>query len=86
MDSIYFPEAQNINVFENNILKQNVSKKTKVYASFPNESDWKTKIFSGIIETTKDDYVVLSDPSNGNWYMIPIKYVDYIEFEEKINI
>ena len=70
---------------ENISLKQNTSKKVKVYASFPNSKEWQDKVFSGIIESTNNDELIISDPSNGNWYLIPISSVNYIEFEEKIN-
>ena len=68
---------------EYNILKDNTSKKVKLYTSIKGEE--KTpKTFSGIFEFFKDDSIILSDPSTGNWLFIPIEYVYYIEFEEKM--
>lgn len=68
-----------------NILMLNKGKKVKAYVSFVNSTEWKDHIFSGIIENSGKDFLIISDPSNGNWYLIQLCYLDYIEFEEKIN-
>ena len=75
-------ENDGYKVKEYNILKDNTSKKVKVYTIVKNEEK-NPKVFSGIFEVYKDDSVILSDPSNGNWYFIPINIINYIEFEEK---
>lgn len=66
---------------EYSILNDNISKKVKIAIKKDNEE----KIFSGILESYQDYTIILSDPSNGNWFLIPQKYLYYIEFEEKIN-
>ena len=81
-----FPDAHNTTPYlypelNTNIWHLNIGKKVKVYASFPNPKD---SVFSGIIEAVNADYLIMSDPSSGNWYLIPFKYIDYLEFEEKI--
>ena len=71
---------------DNNILfKKNVGKKVKIYATFSNSKEWRDKILSGIIEGINNNFLIISDPRLGVWYIIPIIYVSYIEFEEKIN-
>lgn len=65
------------------ILKDNTSKKVKVYSTIKNEEK-NPKVFSGIFENYIDDSIILSDPGSGNWYFIPIDNVNYIEFEERI--
>lgn len=67
------------------ILKINKGKKTSIYTSFKNSTEWKNKVFTGIIEESYTEYIVLSDPKTGFWYIIPIKYIDYIKSEEYIN-
>lgn len=84
-----FPEVQNTNPglhpgYELNTLNLNVGKKIKAFASFPNVSEKHRQEFSGIIEAVTHEYLIISDPTSGNWYLLPIKYLDYIEFEEKI--
>ena len=66
-------------------LGGNIGKKIIVYTSFPNSKEWQDKTFSGIIESSNNEELMLSDPSNGNWYLIPLMNINFIEFEEKIN-
>lgn len=82
-----FPQAnneqprQNINQYLNDILKTNLNKKVKINMAFPNDK----QEFSGIIEQLGNDYIILSEPSTGNWKLLPLIYLNYITFEEKIN-
>ena len=66
-----------------NILKNNKSKKIKVYCSFPNNDN---KLFEGILEDLGNDYLIISEPSTGKWNIIMTNYLNYIEFEEHISI
>ena len=66
-----------------NILRLNKGKKTKIYITIPNSKE--EKIFEGILETVGKDHIIMSNPSTGEWYLIPIIYLNYIIFEEKIN-
>ncbi len=67
-----------------NILRHNKGKKVKAYVSFPDASEWKDKIFEGIIEQAGRDHLIISDPQTGHWYLILMIYLDYVEFDEKI--
>ena len=68
-----------------NILRLNKGKKVKVYASYPDSNEWRDKIYEVIIEQSGRDHLILSDPTTGNWYLLKMLYVNYIEFNEKIN-
>ena len=68
-----------------NILRLNKGKKVKVYASYPDSNEWRDKIYFGIIEESGRDHLILSDPNTGNWWLIRMLYVNYVEFDEKIN-
>lgn len=68
-----------------NILRMNIGKKAKVFCSFPDSNEWKDKIYDGIIEQAGKDHLVMSSPSLGDWYLIPMIYVNWVEFEEPIN-
>lgn len=85
-NSPYVP-AQPLNEqsYIENILRLNKGKKVEIYMSFPDSIEWKDKIFKGIIEESGKDHIILSDPNNGNWYLLVLIYVDYIKFDENIN-
>ena len=60
-------------------------KKVKIYTSFPDSNEWKDKVFEGTVEQAGRDHIVLRDTKDGRWYLILMIYLDYVEFEEKIN-
>lgn len=68
-----------------NILRLNKGKKVKAYVSYPDSVEWKDKIYDGIIEEAGRDHLIISDPKTGKWFMIRMIYLNYVEFEEKIN-
>ena len=68
-----------------NILRLNKGKKVKAYVAFPDSLDWKDSIFNGIIEEAGRDHLIISNPETGKWYLIPIIYLNYVEFEERVN-
>jgi spore germination protein Q len=68
-----------------NILRANRGKLAKVFMSFPDSVDWRDRVFTGIIETSGRDHTILSDPKTGMWYILLNIYLNYIEFQEKIN-
>ena len=67
-----------------NILRHNKGKKVKVYVSYPDSENCRDKVFDGILEQAGRDHIILRDPSNGNWYMILMIYLNYVEFCEPI--
>lgn len=68
-----------------NILRLNKGKKVKAYVSYPDSIDWKDSVYSGIIEQAGRDHLIISDPTTGKWYLILMIYLNYVEFDEKIN-
>ena len=93
-----FPKEMNLNTapigggnvddeqsYIENILRFEKGKKAKAYFSFPDSEKWRDKIFEGIIEEAGKDHLVMSDPNTGNWQLILLIYLNYVEFDEKIN-
>ncbi len=68
-----------------NILRLNKGKKVKAYVSYPESSAWQNKIYDGIIEQAGRDHLIIRDIKDGSWYLIRMIYLNYVEFEEKIN-
>ncbi len=67
-----------------NILRLNRGKQVEIYASYPDSTEWRDRIFSGIIERSGRDHVILSDPKTGDWYLILMIYINFIKFNERI--
>lgn len=68
-----------------NILRLNKGKQVRIHMTFPNSNEYRDLEFSGIIEQTGKDYIILSDPSTGKWQLLLMLYVDFITFNESIN-
>lgn len=68
-----------------NILRLNKGKLGKFYCSFPDSIEWKDTVFTGIVEQAGRDHLIISNPNTGKWYLILMVYLNYAEFDEKIN-
>ena len=67
-----------------NIIRLNKGKIGRFYMTFPDSLEWRDRVFSGIIEQSGKDHIIISDPTTGKWYLLLLIYVDYVEFDEKI--
>ena len=68
-----------------NILRQNKGKIARAYFSFPDSTEWRNKVFEGIIEESGKDHLVMSNPKTGKWSLILLIYLNYVEFDEALN-
>ena len=68
-----------------NIIRLNKGKIGRFYMTFPDSLEWGDRVFSGIIEQSGKDHIIISDPTTGKWYLLLLIYLDYVEFDEKIN-
>ena len=68
-----------------NILRLNKGKKVRAYVSYPDSNEWRDRIYEGRIEDACRDHFIISDANTGVWYLIRMIYLNYVEFEEKIN-
>ena len=93
-NNIDFQTKSNYNNVRNNILdddyidgiiSKNKGKRAKFYITIPGSISWQDKIFEGIIEHVGRDYISLSNPSNGESYLIPVVYLGYVSFDDVIN-
>ena len=67
-----------------NVLKRTARLKASVYMTFPDSTEWRDRVFTGILEASGRDHIVLSEPTTGNWYILPLIYMDYISFDENL--
>lgn len=67
------------------VLKNNKGKKISLSIIIPNDKQ-QEKIFNGIIEKSGKDFLIISNPEDGKFYLIPLMYLNYIKFDENINM
>ena len=68
-----------------NILRVTKGKLINIYMTFPDSVEWRDKVFTGILEQSGRDHIIISDPKTGKWQLLLMIYVSYITFEETIN-
>ena len=68
-----------------NILRLNRGKVATFYMTYPDSLEWRDKIFTGVIEASGRDHIIISDPNTGIRHLLLIIYLDYVDFEEPIN-
>ena len=68
-----------------NILRLNKGQRVRAYVSYPDSLEWRDKVYNGIIEEAGKDHLILSDPNTGKWFLIRMIYLDYVEFDARIN-
>lgn len=68
-----------------NILRLNKGKKIRVHMTFPDSTEFRDREFSGIIEQSGRDHIILSEPGTGKWELLLMIYVNFITFDEPIN-
>ncbi|WP_440201642.1 spore coat protein GerQ [Alkalibacillus haloalkaliphilus] len=71
--------------FIENILRLNEGKQATFYMTFENNDEWNAMIFEGIVREAGKDHIVVEDPESGNWYLLLMIYLDYVQFYEEIN-
>ena len=80
-----YQDTQDEQSYIENILRLNKGKLGKFYMSYPDSEQYRDKVFTGIIEQSGRDHIIISEPSTGRWYLLLIIYLDYVEFDEQIN-
>lgn len=66
-----------------NILRLNKGKIVKVYVSYSDSNDYHDMIYTGKILQAGKDHLVMTNAEENNWYLIPMIYVNWVEFETK---
>ncbi len=67
-----------------NILRLNRGKVGTFYLTYPDSVEWRDRVFTGVIEGSGRDHIIISDPKDGKWYLLLIIYLDYVSFDERI--
>lgn len=81
----YNPDLDMEQSYIENILRLNKGKRIKAYFSYPDSNEWRDRIYTGIVEEAGKDHLIMSDPNTGKWFLLRMIYLDYVEFDERIN-
>lgn len=68
-----------------NILRLNKGKLATFYFSYPDSVEWRDRTYTGIIEAAGRDHIIISEPDSGRRYLLLNIYLNYVEFNEKID-
>ena len=71
----------NFNAFERTI-KKNIGKNIIIYTTYGSDK----KEFKGLIEDATNSFIIISDPTSGEWYLILLIDINYIKFLEKVDL
>lgn len=66
-------------------FNQNKGKRVSIYQYIPTNEEKSIKEFKGILEYINQNYLILSDPDTGEYYLLLMKYTIYIKSDEEIN-
>lgn len=68
-----------------NILRLNRGKVGTFYFTYSDSTEWRDRIYKGVIEAAGRDHLILSDPKTGKRQLLQLLYFDWAEFDEEIN-
>lgn len=81
-NNLVLPEEQS---YIENILRLNRGKMAKFHITVPGSIEWQDRVFTGIIEQSGRDHIIVSNSNTKEWYLILMIYLDFVTFDEEIN-
>ena len=73
----------NTGLYAQNILQKNIGMSGYFFVSFPDSVDWRDKIFYGVLTEAGDDYILIYNEDNREYYLIWSIYLNYVTFDQK---
>ena len=73
------------NSYAQGILKKNIGMTGYFFVSFPDSVDWRDKIFYGVLTDAGDDYILIYNEDNNEYYLIWSIYLNYATFDRRPN-
>ena len=73
------------NSYAQGILKKNIGMTGYFFVSFPDSVDWRDKIFYGVLTEAGDDYILIYNEDNNEYYLIWSIYLNYATFDRRPN-
>ena len=87
-----FPAQNQVNIQDDkfqyayNILNNNPNQIADFYMSYPDSVEWRYSIFTGRIIHSTREYTLLKNEQNSEWYVLPSIYLNYVIFNEEVNM
>jgi len=80
----------NTNIGSNNsyaqgVLQKNIGMTGYFFVSFPDSVDWRDKIFYGVLTDAGDDYILIFNEENNEYYLVWSIYLNYATFDRRPN-
>lgn len=69
-----------------NILNNNPNQIADFYMSYPDSVEWRDRVFTGRIVHATREYTLLRNEQTGEWYVLPSIYLNYVIFNEELNM
>jgi len=71
--------------YAQNFLRKNIGIRGYFFVSYPDSVEWRDKIFYGILSEAGDDYILVYNEENREYYLIWSIYLNYATFDRKPN-
>jgi len=73
------------NSYAQGVLQKNIGMTGYFFVSFPDSVDWRDKIFYGVLTEAGDDYILIYNEDNNEYYLIWSIYLNYATFDRRPN-
>ena len=83
--SIYDMNKMNKNSYAQGVLQNNIGKTGYFFVSFPDSVEWRDKIFYGVLADAGDDYILIYNEDNNEYYLVWSIYLNYATFDKRPN-
>lgn len=68
-----------------NILRLNIGKMGTFYFTYTGSSDWRDRVYKGILEQAGRDHFIIREQNGEKRYLLQLVYFDWAEFDEALN-
>lgn len=69
-----------------NILNNNPAQIASFYMSYPDSVEWRDRIFTGRVIHASREYTLLRNDETREWYVLPSIYLNYVIYDEEVNL
>ena len=73
------------NSYAQGVLQKNIGMTGYFFVSFPDSVDWRDKIFYGVLTDAGDDYILIYNQENNEYYLVWSIYLNYATFDRRPN-